>query len=130
LFATVAQAAVIVAPLESGTSIAKVAQDCGPGGWRGPAPTDAANTVMPGTAGAAPMAACTAGNNLPSCASARALAEDDGLHRWPRSPDWWGHTLLPTRLQAVCRAPTQFLLLLSSLTAMALEEASISPKPG
>jgi hypothetical protein len=72
LFATVAQAAVIVAPLESGTSIAKVAQDCGPGGWRGPAPTDAAITVMPGTAGAAPMAACTAGNNLPSCFGASA----------------------------------------------------------
>jgi hypothetical protein len=36
VLATVAQAAVIVAPLESGTSIAKVAQGCGPGGWRGP----------------------------------------------------------------------------------------------
>jgi hypothetical protein len=36
VLATVAQAAVIVAPLESGTSISKVAQGCGPGGWRGP----------------------------------------------------------------------------------------------
>lgn len=36
MFATVAQAAVVVAPLESGTSITKVAQGCGPGGWRGP----------------------------------------------------------------------------------------------
>jgi hypothetical protein len=36
VLATVAQAAVIVAPLESRTSIAKVAQGCGPGGWRGP----------------------------------------------------------------------------------------------
>ena len=37
LLATAAQAAVIVAPLvESGTSITKVAQGCGPGGWRGP----------------------------------------------------------------------------------------------
>jgi hypothetical protein len=36
MLATVAQAAVIVAPLESGTSISKVAQGCGPGGWRGP----------------------------------------------------------------------------------------------
>jgi hypothetical protein len=34
--ATVAQAAVIVAPIESGTSITKVAEGCGPGGWRGP----------------------------------------------------------------------------------------------
>jgi hypothetical protein len=31
MLATVAQAAVIVAPLESGTSISKVAQGCGPG---------------------------------------------------------------------------------------------------
>jgi len=36
LFATVAEAAVVVAPLESGTSMTKVAQGCGPGGWRGP----------------------------------------------------------------------------------------------
>jgi hypothetical protein len=36
LLATAAQAAVVVAPLESGTSITKVAQGCGPGGWRGP----------------------------------------------------------------------------------------------
>jgi hypothetical protein len=36
LLATVAHAAVVVAPLESGTSVTKVAQGCGPGGWRGP----------------------------------------------------------------------------------------------
>lgn len=36
LLATAAQAAMIVTPLESGTSITKVAQGCGPGGWRGP----------------------------------------------------------------------------------------------
>jgi hypothetical protein len=36
LLASVAQAAVVVAPLESGTAITKAAQGCGPGGWRGP----------------------------------------------------------------------------------------------
>ena len=36
LLASMAQAAVVVAPLKSGTAITKVAQGCGPGGWRGP----------------------------------------------------------------------------------------------
>jgi hypothetical protein len=36
VLATAAQAAMVVAPLESATSITKVAQGCGPGGWRGP----------------------------------------------------------------------------------------------
>jgi hypothetical protein len=36
LLVTAAQAAVVVAPLEGRTSITKVAQGCGPGGWRGP----------------------------------------------------------------------------------------------
>ena len=36
LLASVAQAAVVVAPLESGTTITKAAQGCGPGGFRGP----------------------------------------------------------------------------------------------
>jgi hypothetical protein len=36
LLATAAQAAVVVAPLETGTTVTKVAQGCGPGGWRGP----------------------------------------------------------------------------------------------
>ncbi|MGA7230369.1 MAG: hypothetical protein WBX95_05500 [Xanthobacteraceae bacterium] len=36
LLASVAQAAVVVAPLESGTAITKAAQGCGPGGWCGP----------------------------------------------------------------------------------------------
>jgi hypothetical protein len=36
LLATVADAAVVVAPLAGETSMIKVAQGCGPGGWRGP----------------------------------------------------------------------------------------------
>jgi hypothetical protein len=37
LVASASEAKVPVAPLKSETTITKVAQGCGPGGWRGPA---------------------------------------------------------------------------------------------
>jgi hypothetical protein len=36
LVTSASEAKVLVAPLKSDTSITKVAQGCGPGGWRGP----------------------------------------------------------------------------------------------